>query len=118
MSTVIVRPGKKFTSANGNSYIKVNVGGTVKNVMLDSDTMTDWDNIKTVEIDMVDYAQQRNAEGELVDNPFSRPEVIDYQTFGRELQVKEHDIKLDGLTRKMLKETVLDTVDQALATAI
>jgi hypothetical protein len=113
MSTVIARPGKKFMSGNSNPYIKVNVGGGVKNVMLDTDTLGDWDNIKTIEVDMVDYDHSTAPDGTLTGPGFSRAEIVDYQTFGREVAVKSHEIKLEVMSRKLLKETVLDAAEVA-----
>lgn len=124
MSIVIARPGKKSSSANGNPYIRVNIGGESKMVMLDAETIKDWDNIKEMTVDLVKYtkrtasqedvtAGKADAVGNLFDEEWFRAEVTDYQTFGREVSIKEHSVRLMAIERKMLKETVVDSDEVA-----
>lgn len=128
MSVTIPRP-RKFKGPN-RQYIKVNLGGGTKNVVLDDEVLNDWDNITTVTVDMVDYTQRTATEadvesgaaenvGDLIEDSWSRPEVIDYSTMTREVALKQHTVSIDRIERQMLSEVKLsDARVQAIAAEI
>lgn len=110
MNTVIVKPAKKFSSAKGNPYIRVDGAGDSGIVMLQQDELDQWDNIKTLTIGS--YKVKTHVEGD-ADDVFNGPlvdryVVIDFTTRGSILADKKFDIELDQLVRKGLKESVLD----------
>ena len=116
MST-IKRPNLVKTSAAGKKYITVNG----KTTMLSDDVLANWDNIKTIDVETVHYDKGRDPE-----NPdsepteefaFDRQEIVDYETFARELKVEEHIVAMEVTRRKMLKEVVVADKDAALALA-
>lgn len=109
----INRPGRKFQSAQGNSYIKVPVGGKIQIVILDAEVLSQWDSLLTIEVAEQTY-EKSMVDGKLVDVPFSRYEITDFTTTTRDISLVEHEIKMSNL-RKGVVSAPLTSAQVALA---
>lgn len=107
----IKKPNLRNTSiGGGNQYIRVFVDGEVRVVMLDEDAQAHWDDITHLEVEKVHYNSSKAAndkDGERTGPAFDRYEIVDYSTRAIKLADAEFEFKLEGYTRKLLKESVL-----------
>lgn len=112
----IKKPNLRKTSAGGNQYVRVFVDGEVRVVMLDEDAQAHWDDITNLEVEKVHYNSSKtadDADGERTGPAFDRYEIVDYSTRAIKLADAEFEFKLEGYTRKLLKESVL-TPEQSM----
>jgi hypothetical protein len=129
-NTTQPRPSIK-KAGPARQYVQVEINGENQRVMLDENVVDEWENIDTMTFGVVKQTKKTGTAedvalglitadkvGELFDHVWYRPEVIDYQTFGRQKAVKTHEIEMRLLTKRLMQETIIDTPEAALALAV
>jgi hypothetical protein len=116
LGTFIPRPNRKFKSATGNAYIKID--GKV--CMIDSEAAADWDNLEEIQVESVHYDASmlpEDATGKPTGPAFDRLEITDYKTFGRNDKLADVVVSRELRARKLMTETTITSKDGALALA-
>jgi hypothetical protein len=114
----IPRPGRKFKGPNKHYFKFVTPEGSVERVMLDDQANEDWDNIEKLEVGPVDYEASMlpdDEDGKPTGPAFTRWEIVDYVTFGRQDKLDEVAENRELRKRKLMGETKLDSKQEALA---